>query len=341
MSRLLGLLSHLFHLHFLRAEKVLVSDILYLATSAELLGAALSSVAAVLMSDEDIEIPHKVKARPFVQPDQAGKMNVHVFVSGDMDDMKPERDILFSSAFPVLDRWFAEFRVQFVPVDMRYGVSRPEAYHQDVVRMHMDQIDHCFPFFVAMLGESYGWIPDDHFRNYGALDHERFNWIKELPERVSLVHLEIMHAYLRKKLDGDGPGGGHDDDYCLFYFRDKAWLDEPTYITDAQLQHANLNAAKKQMELKAFAEEEGRRQMNKLAAGQDQVPNVDYVDVHVVEGLDLAFFLDHKEEAEELKDHARAGGGGGDVTGGGGGHGTELAVPPHRHRPDSPRLHPG
>ena len=31
-------------------------------------------------------------------------------------------------------------------------------------------------------------------------------WNRDMPDRVSLVHLEIVHAYFRKKMAGDTPG---------------------------------------------------------------------------------------------------------------------------------------
>jgi hypothetical protein len=39
----------------------------------------------------------------------------------------------------------------------------------------MDEIDKCFPFFIVLLGEAYGFQPDVYFRNAGTLGHPRFD----------------------------------------------------------------------------------------------------------------------------------------------------------------------
>ena len=71
---------------------------------------------------------------------------------------------------------------------------------------------------------------------------------------MSLLHLEILKGYFHRKDSGDEPGGGRDDDYCLFYFRDPAWLEEPGFITDVQIEAAKLLAEKKAVEAQKLDE---------------------------------------------------------------------------------------
>ncbi len=78
----------------------------------------------------------------------------------------------------ILDRWLKAFRVLFVPVDLRTGVTRSEVYHRNCVKIHLDEIDYCHPFFVSMLGEQYGFIPDEYFRDYGDLEQVRIGHLK-------------------------------------------------------------------------------------------------------------------------------------------------------------------
>jgi len=166
------------------------------------------------------------------------------------------------------------------------------------VAAHLDEIDRCFPFFLCMLGESYGWIPDDYYRDYGQLDEPRFSWIKTMPDSMSLVHLEIVHAYFRKKLEGDSddPGGGRDDDFCLFYFRDKTWMNDPTFITDHQVQTAKQSAERRLILEQRAKEAAAAREMEEMSGGTDPYrQGSDYIDVRIMQGFDLGYWLDQQK----------------------------------------------
>ena len=149
-------------------------------------------MASSLLDADDIEIDPQAKPLPIPPADQAGKIPVHVYFCAEYDDMRPEREFLFEHVFPVIDKWLSAFRVQFVPVDMRFGVTRTECFHPEVVRLHMDEIEKCFPFFVVMLGEAYGFQPDNYYRDNGTVGFPKYDWIQEMPEGMSLLHLEII-----------------------------------------------------------------------------------------------------------------------------------------------------
>jgi hypothetical protein len=283
-----------------RNQKLYSTQVLVSAIQIDVRGPVLSAVAKMLLNHDDVQVHPKAKGRPkgFAKPDQAGRLPCYVYICSDFDDMRPEREFLAKNIFPSIDQWCATARAQFVPVDMRYGVTRPECYHANVVATHLDEIDRCFPYFVCMLGSSYGWVPDDYYRNYGQLDEPRFDWLKEMPDSLSLVHIEILHAYFEKKLgNDDGPGGGRDDDYCLFYFRDPSWMNDPSFITDYQVQAAKTAAERRALNEKRALENAAAREMEEMGGSLVDLSrmNYDYVDIRILSGFDLGYELDQKK----------------------------------------------
>jgi hypothetical protein len=283
-----------------RNQRLYSTQVLVSSIKIDLKGPVMSPAAAVMLDHRDVQVNENAKFQPRGYPDQAGRLPCFFYICSDYDDMKPEREFLAEHIFPAVDQWCATSRAQLVPVDMRHGVTRAECYHANVVATHLDEIDRCFPFFACMLGESYGWMPDDYFLNYGQLDEPRFAWLKDMPDSMSLTHIEIVHAYFRKKLGGDDPGGGRDDDFCLFYFRDKKWMEDPTFITDLQLQAANVAAERRKLQEQRAAESIAARELEEMAGNVDLLRvNSDYIDVRVLEGFDLGYYLDQKKLAQK------------------------------------------
>ena len=280
---------------------VLSPDLHYLlmAVKAEISGPVLTPTTSALIYENDISVNGNLQSKAILStPDQAGRIAVRVFVCGDFDDMYPERQYLQKSVWPVINRWLLPYRMQFVPVDMRFGVSKRECFHKHVVKLHLDLIDLCFPFFVCLLGERYGWIPDEYYLNYGDLELERFKWMKEFPSSLSLVHLEIIHAYFRRRLK-------HTPDdcakFCLFYFRSSDWLHDARFLTDSQAQLAQIAAEKKEVDAMLLRNRQAATQMENLAESISNggESDKDTLDVHILQGLDLAYFLENKAVDEQ------------------------------------------
>ena len=81
---------------------------------------------------------------------------VRIFVSSTFRDFHNERDYLFQRVFPRLESACAERGILFIPVDLRWGVTEKEALDGEVIKLCLQEVDTCRPFFVAMLGERYG-----------------------------------------------------------------------------------------------------------------------------------------------------------------------------------------
>jgi hypothetical protein len=287
-----------------RTTTTFISPNLYylsLAVKAEIAGPVLTPSVSASLHVNDIEVSELLQSKPILQtPDQAGRVSVRVYISGDYDDMFSERQYLEKDVWPVINRWLMPYRMCFVPIDMRFGVTKSECFHAHVVKLHLDLIDFCFPFFVCLLGERYGWVPDEHYLNYGDLELDRFKWIKEYPGSLSLIHLEIIHAYFNRRV-GNILGTENGAKYCLFYFRNKEWQQDARFLTDSQAQLAQIATEKKELDAQQLRSRQAATQMDNLAdsISQGAENGMDVLDVHILQGLDLAYHLENKTTDEK------------------------------------------
>lgn len=130
---------------------------------------------------------------------------VRVFVSSTFRDFHAERDYLFQRVFPRLESACAERGILFIPVDLRWGVTTQEALDGEVIKLCLQEVDTCRPFFVAMLGERYGWHVDPSSNQQSSGDtllketfevaSITFPWVKKWRDR-SATEIEIRHAVL-------------------------------------------------------------------------------------------------------------------------------------------------
>jgi hypothetical protein len=130
---------------------------------------------------------------------------LRVFISSTFRDMHAERDYLVKVVFPALRERLEKYRIHLVDIDLRWGITEEEAQHDRVLDLCLQQIDECRPYFIGILGERYGWVPetfsDDSVSKYGWIQHQTGK---------SVTELEILYGVLRK-----AEMRGH----ALFYFR--------------------------------------------------------------------------------------------------------------------------
>lgn len=141
----------------------------------------------------------------------ADNRTVRVFVSSTFRDMMAERDELMTHTWPELRRFCRERQVELVEVDLRWGIAEEQSTRGETLKLCLDEIRACRPFFVGLLGERYGWVPgDDAFT--ADLAEEQL-WLKDLHDK-SVTELEIFHGVLNNP---DMAGR------AFFYFRDPAY----------------------------------------------------------------------------------------------------------------------
>jgi hypothetical protein len=232
---------------------------------------------------------------------------VHVYVSGDCWDMQSEKEALAVSMLPAMQSFLAAHRVDLVPVDCRIGSVVGGTYPLNVIRLVLDELDRCMPLMISFLGERYGWVPPVQYRKHVSLDEPRFDFLKALPQGLSLTHIELLYAYhwtsaRRGSLEGktDEVSGERGWRNCSFYLRDPKTLMHDNRLQglyeqdDENIKRAEKDAFEKQVrELEAAHE----AQAKKARRGPSQV--VDKVLVQLMEGSDLAAGLAEEEEDEE------------------------------------------
>ena len=136
---------------------------------------------------------------------------VRVFVSSTFRDMQAERDELAKFIFPQLRRLCEQRGVIWGEVDLRWGITEEQKAEGKVLPICLEEIHRCRPYFIGLLGERYGWIPDEI---PGEL-MEREPWLVEHHEH-SVTELEILHGVLNNPTMAE---------HAFFYFRDPDYIE--------------------------------------------------------------------------------------------------------------------
>ena len=100
-----------------------------------------------------------VAASPAPEPGADARV-VRVFVSSTFRDMGAERDELVKRVFPQLRKMCESRGVTWGEVDLRWGLTDEQKAEGKVLPMCLAEIRGCRPFFLGLLGERYGWVPD-------------------------------------------------------------------------------------------------------------------------------------------------------------------------------------
>ncbi len=148
--------------------------------------------------------------QPIAQAGQQPRV-IRVFVSSTFRDMAAERDELIKRIFPQLRRLCEERGVTWGEVDLRWGVTDEQKAEGKVLPICLEEIHRCRPYFIGLLGERYGWIPD-------AIDPDliaRQPWLAEHRSH-SVTELEILHGVLNNPQMAD---------HAYFYFRSPSYID--------------------------------------------------------------------------------------------------------------------
>ena len=138
---------------------------------------------------------------------------IRIFISSTFRDQQPEREYIIKYVFPELRMICRERGVEFTEIDLRWGVTVEEAEQGKVLKICLDEIDRCRPYFIGILGERYGWTPKlENVRKDPEL-LEAHPWIIPCIENgISVTEMEMLYGVLENPAMAD---------YSFFYFRDK------------------------------------------------------------------------------------------------------------------------
>ncbi|XP_035668715.1 uncharacterized protein LOC118410916 isoform X3 [Branchiostoma floridae] len=175
---------------------------------------------------------------------QAGWQEVRIFVSSTFADFHAEREALVKKVFPELREWCEGRQLHLVECDLRWGVPK-DSTSQTTISICLEELDRCLketdgqPFFLAMLGERYGWIPSSE--DVSADIRDNFDWV----DHLSITHMEVTHGALRPK-----------NPNAAFFLRDPTFLkDIPeefygSFVDDDPLCVEQLKELKSRLHLK-------------------------------------------------------------------------------------------
>lgn len=162
---------------------------------------------------------------------------LRVFVSSTFRDMAAEREELIKYVFPALRRRCAERAVTWGEVDLRWGITEVQQVEGKVLPICLDVIQRCQPYFIGILGERYGSVPNRLPPNLV----ERETWLAPLGER-SITELEILRGVL------------NNPEMCAhayFYLRNPAHIDALPVERQADYREASAESRRKLTDLKA------------------------------------------------------------------------------------------
>ncbi|MBQ2726479.1 MAG: DUF4062 domain-containing protein [Clostridia bacterium] len=134
-----------------------------------------------------------------------------IFISSTFQDMQQERDILQNSVLPRIKDLAKQYGKNIDLCDLRWGINSSGMSEEEstakVLQVCFDEIDHAKPFFIAILGDRYGWVPNAKAAE--NLTMGRSIQTGDLLDK-SVTEMEIIYGALKNE-DSDG---------VRFYFRE-------------------------------------------------------------------------------------------------------------------------
>lgn len=125
---------------------------------------------------------------------------IRVFISSTFQDMQGERDYLMKRTFPKLRQIASQRDVMLTELDLRWGITEEEAKSGKVVDICLREIENSVPFFIGIIGNRYGWVPDAS--DLGGDVTKRFPAVtKYLDKHLSVTEMEMQFGVLERKED--------------------------------------------------------------------------------------------------------------------------------------------
>ena len=133
--------------------------------------------------------------------------------------MQEEREHLVKKIFPEIRSLCRERGITFTEVDLRWGLTDEDVVLGQVIRTCLEEIDKCRPYFIGLVGERYGYVPEMHeyFKDPELL--VRWPWLEDAAlEGASITDIEFRHGVLN---DPEAARSGR-----IFLRRQRRSLDE-------------------------------------------------------------------------------------------------------------------
>ncbi len=165
---------------------------------------------------------------------------LRVFISSTFRDLREEREYLVKKIFPEIRALCRHRGVAFTDIDLRWGITEEEAEREGIIRICLEEIDRCRPYFIGILGERYGWTPPRSDAERVADDYPIL--ADAMLHGASITEMEIVHGVL-----ANPAMAGH----AFFYFRDRNATPAEFIDTDPDADN-RLNALKERIRRSGF-----------------------------------------------------------------------------------------
>ncbi|XP_059157267.1 TPR repeat-containing protein DDB_G0287407-like [Physella acuta] len=140
---------------------------------------------------------------------------LRLFFSSPFGGMEEEREELTRKYFPQFHHLCKARGIQFVAVDMRWGITSEAADNAQVINICLREIDRS-DVFIGFFGQRYGWHGESDELLQRNFDNAvgRYSWLDSVRNK-SVTELEFLHGHLNKP--GELP--------AAFCFRSKVYDD--------------------------------------------------------------------------------------------------------------------
>lgn len=130
--------------------------------------------------------------------DLIDKRQIRVFISSTFQNMNLEREYLIKKIFPEMRQKAYERNVSLVEVDLRWGITEEDSKNGKVIDICFDEIDNSIPFFIGIIGNRYGWCPDN--KDISPNESRHYDCIsKYINEQLSITEMEILYGAIERK----------------------------------------------------------------------------------------------------------------------------------------------
>ena len=122
-----------------------------------------------------------------------------VFVSSTFRDMHIERDLIQTKLSPDLNDLAYKERIETIKFqDLRWGIDTgidEKDKDKKILEVCLDEIDNNRPYFIVLLGDRYGWIPQGDLVKETGIEYGIYD--KDQTIEKSITHLEIDYGFLK------------------------------------------------------------------------------------------------------------------------------------------------
>ncbi len=113
--------------------------------------------------------------------------------------------------------------ITFTEVDLRWGLTDEQAALGTVIRTCLEEVDKCRPYFLGMIGNRYGWVPEYHELLMDPELLAKYPWIEEAAMAgASVTEMEFLHGVFNSpKVNSD----------CAYFYHRDGDLSDDDYTT--------------------------------------------------------------------------------------------------------------